>query len=830
MAIRLRYLRGVRILVGAFKFFAILGVAAMVGGGLYLTFFLADDIKSRALQVISRTVRTEISMSDIELDLLSDFPLASLRLSDVRCRGVPVTMVPQDLFSVRQVWLSFSLWDFLRGRLTFKKLVLRDGQFDLFRNEHNKANWEIINPHSSVSGKAGQALLNINRVEIRQVSLRFQDGYLKNMAWVYLDHFGLAGNLQDEEPEVIVEGQLRADSIGLANGLSLGSDVFRFLVSLKVNPMAKEYLLKTLDIQTQGGNQVQLKGKIAASKGQGFLVEASGKLDLNQVTHLEHYLIRSQIGWPEHLALAAGLRAEIQIAGVLGPTEVPNVRLRFDLKNGEIFSRQHAEKGRFRMFASGDFRWNGNSWRIHLPVWAVVSDRLSRLRGSLKAWQNSTFGLRAKVGGALQLPDLAIFLPELEASQISGVVETSQDILFYHHRGFYMEGQLKGSELSLVLPQNEDSLTLHDISCTLRSIWASVEIAKGKVWGNSFQGSLFIPFGPDVDESQKLSVSRLEFETFVVPEFDHRFWSAPIAGPWRAAHIFSFLRNRWELSAEAVVVRDVMVKDARISFCPMGSQKKLAILKGFVCESPAHMQVLFHSAGSEMAYYLRGWWQPVKSECLTHVLDRLMPSYPSPELQGEPVRVEWAYTDRNPQKLQNRPQWNFNVHMGAGALAGTFLQAEAPDLPIYGDKKRIFFQSLHHQAWSDSLSGFHYKTELRLKGALLRAIHTPKTRLWELEAPEPLLLKTSQTLALSEDWSEPVKDGNKLIFGRREKGGQEGYEKWDFRNLWSQLKAPDIQKREFSTIPEEPTTEPCQLTEISHPSFSKKLVQKPRRK
>lgn len=785
------------------KVTALLLLATTVLGSLYISIFLSDDIKVRALRLISQSVRTEISMSEPELDLLTEFPYASLRFKDVKCRGVAVALQPNTLFTARRVSLMFSVWDFLFGRIAFKKITLEEGTINLLRNNAGKANWEIFNVQDVPSDQARRAIFSIQRIDIQNFALFFTDQYLNNSAALHLKTFELSGNLEAEDPNLILEAALELDSMQLANGFRPPPAGYHLLASLEAKTEEKTYILKTCRISRSSNHLLTLSGHVKNTGLEGFLVQASGTLQLPRQKQLENYLPTKAVAWPSHLTLSGDVNINFRAEGLAGPQNSPMIHIDFALENGRILLSRQPERPVMYGVAKGSARWEGNSFKFWVPVLALSSQNGSRIRSSFRYDRQADNTGFVRIKGKMNAADLWPLVTGSTPTSARGMVNIAADIHFKDPGITSASGKAEFQNLNIPLWNGADSLELSQGFCLLRHNSVLVTIEEARIFGDNFRGHIAFNLkkgGPS--SSEKTGESYLECERLNLTNLPDGFWSTPLVGNLFPAELLRLCPTSLRIVADQVIYRDINARNVEALLCQNSGLNWHARIDGTLCgERVTTASSLTYLPQQRLHIYTTGTISSSQTDCIMSGLRILFPQFTFPDLTSENLLLHFRHRSVISSETRATRQWHAALQAQSGSVSGSTWLNDLTEATAMPEWKKISFQNLHYEAWGDSSTSLEARAELRQRNISFRLIHSPRLRSLELELPEPLASRIKSQMPASLRGSEIRDEGGRLYVLLYTPQQSDDFSPRMFREHWQQRP---------SSIAEE-------VMELSHP-------------
>jgi hypothetical protein len=807
MPLRLRAGRWQRKILSIAKILALVILATTVLGALYISLFLSDDIKARALSLISQSVKTEISMSEPELDLLTEFPYASLRFNDVKCRGVSISLKANTLFTARRVSLLFSVWDFLLGHIAFKKISLEEGTIHLLRNESGKANWEIFNLNELPSDRTRRAIFSIQRIDIRNFGLIFSDHYLNNHAALRLKSFELAGNLKNDEPNVIVEASFDLDSMRLANGLRPTPAEYHLLASLEANMEDKIYFLKTCRISGGNDRLLTLSGQAKNVGQEGFWVQTSGTLLMFRQKPLENYLPTYAMGWPDHLTLSGDVKINFHAEGLAGPRNSPSIHMNFSFENGRILLSQQPERIVMYGIAKGNADWQEGTLRFRVPMMALSSQNGTRIRASIRHNGHSDHTSSLQVKGKITATDLWSFISSSPSQGIRGVLNTTMEFHFKNLTLSSVSGKLEFQDINFPLWNGTDSLELSRGRCLMRNNKLALTIDEGRLFGENFRGLLLFRFkNGDFSGTEEAESSFLECERLNLSNVPDKFWSQPLFQSFLPSDLLRFLPLPLRVVSDQLTYGDVNARDVEALFCRNSDSRLNVYLRGALCGGRiSTLSTLQYFPSQRLQIYTTGSLSAFQPECLTAGLRTLFPQHVFPDLVSEGTAFHFRRLTLASPKTQVVRHWHTEFQGQSGTVSGSIWLNDLAWATRITEWQKMGFQSLHYEAWGDSSATFEVRAELRQKNLTMRLIQSPLIQAQELDLSDALASRIKSQGMAGNRLHELRDEGGRLYVPLYRESFPEDFSSRVFREVWLQRPlSPAKETTElFSNFPDE---------------------------
>ena len=153
--------------------FLIVILLGSLAGAAIVTFF-QDDIKDYAVAELSKQLKTEIKVKEVDLTLWRQFPLASLRFSNVL---IPETFEENDtLIYADEVFLNFKLSDFISGKYEVKEISIENSAIHLKKKANGEDNYHFW---KEVEGESEEFSINLNSIILKNSLVTLEDKHTK---------------------------------------------------------------------------------------------------------------------------------------------------------------------------------------------------------------------------------------------------------------------------------------------------------------------------------------------------------------------------------------------------------------------------------------------------------------------------------------------------------------------------------------------------------------------------------------------------------------------------------------------------------------------------
>lgn len=201
-----KLLRTVSLVIGIVGIFFVITVSAIA---VYVKTH-KDEITQILFREINKNLQAPISVQNVSVSFLRDFPMVSVTFDGVQ--GAPFDETGQDkedLFYVESLRLTINLHDIIRGRYIVRELLVRGGDFNLKHYGKGRFNYEIWKR----GDHAGALDFHLNRVLFHNSLIRYRDLVGRHDYQVLARKAVARGDLYENGQDFAVSGDIRIHSL-----------------------------------------------------------------------------------------------------------------------------------------------------------------------------------------------------------------------------------------------------------------------------------------------------------------------------------------------------------------------------------------------------------------------------------------------------------------------------------------------------------------------------------------------------------------------------------------------------------------------------------------
>jgi hypothetical protein len=232
-------------------------VVLVIAGSAALLYAYEDDVKSAVIRELNKHLRAEVRVNpeNIDLTILSTFPSASVRFTDLVVMEAIPHKVRDTLLFAETVHLHFDLSDLWKGKYGIEKVSIERGFARPAMLKNGKVNYEAW---QSDKPSTGSLNFNLNAVRIRKFLIRYRDDLHHFLAESRVTDLTLQGNFTDRSYRLKVAADMQLMQVFSSAGWGLADKRLRadaeFAVSGKEFRIDQaQFLLNEATFGVQGG-------------------------------------------------------------------------------------------------------------------------------------------------------------------------------------------------------------------------------------------------------------------------------------------------------------------------------------------------------------------------------------------------------------------------------------------------------------------------------------------------------------------------------------------------------------------------------------------------
>jgi hypothetical protein len=378
--------------------------------------FLGPEVKRLFISELNKYLQAEVTLDDVELSLIRDFPNASVRFTGVKIREAVKPRSPNYLATAGTISFRFNVWDLLRKKYSITSIKLIGVNIAPHIYSDGSDNFHFWKPSAGNSGESFH--FELKRVLIQDLHFRLINDITQLEAEVDLPAFVARGDFGSNQYALGLSGDVLIRKL-ISGGTAYANDR-RLSLSL------------ALDANTSSGVYWISEGKITTGK---LNLSASGNLLYSENRKIADISLKATGSTLEEMISLVPEKYKAQIRdysfsgksdfsaavkGGFGNGHNPSVSLRLKVENGSVSERSSGIRlDRLSVDASYSSGQDGANQQLTLRnLKASLGD--GYLSGSLSMNGFQAPDIKCSLAASLNLAEVQQFFRFSEFSSLSG--------------------------------------------------------------------------------------------------------------------------------------------------------------------------------------------------------------------------------------------------------------------------------------------------------------------------------------------------------------------------------------------------------------------------
>ena len=419
-------------------------VALLIGASVLVANLYEEEIKRYALEQINEKLDTPVAVKNIDLTLIDQFPMASLRFSDVFIADKLSDSKKDTMLSIEYLYLNLNFMDLIGGKYEIKKIKASNTVTKLRINSEGANNFSIFK--TDTLAKKSQFTFDLEKVFFDEIDFKFNNTRLNQVFDLTADEIYFKGQFSDVKYDLKANGDLfvnefMTDSISYVSNKNASLDL-----DLLIDSRKHAYTINKGDLTIED-LRFDVKGDYVAEDGKDPFVDLDIKgknIDFLSVfsvfpprflTTLKNYNTKGL------LTFNANLKGEIK------NNDIPKITAQFNLEQGALTEKKNAISLSNLSF-DGSFS-NKNKGVNSILVLKDISGNLSNEGGSfsgnliLKDFSN--LQIESDLKADLDLEVMKGFIDSDKIVELTGLAKIDYSILGGYRGNSFVLKSSKGT-------------------------------------------------------------------------------------------------------------------------------------------------------------------------------------------------------------------------------------------------------------------------------------------------------------------------------------------------------------------------------------------------
>lgn len=394
---------------------------AVIAAGLFTSGFVkSTTIKQEIVSQLNEYLKVEISVEDIQFQMLQSFPYATISFQNVSTKGVDPE-AREKLMNAEEVSVLFDIMELIKGNYTLKKIKIKNAFLNILVLPDGTANYNII----SVDKKANSSnfKIDLKNVEFSNVSISYVH-YPSNQEYLFRINKGqLKGLFSSENQQLDFDGDIFSTHIKSGSKIFLENTELTIDVLLALNNLEKHLTIHEGNVKTNGLH-FSFSGNIKTAQNKPVL-DLKVQTEKTELSVLFKNIPKEFLQPLKDFQLNGEIKLKSQIIGTFSGNQVPRINVEFDVLNGAF--KHDLKNLHFRNIDfSGNFD-NGNkhqkqTYKLVLKDAKIALDG-GYLAGNLNIQNFEKPNIRVDFTSSIQLENLKNYFIIDTVKNLSGLLE-----------------------------------------------------------------------------------------------------------------------------------------------------------------------------------------------------------------------------------------------------------------------------------------------------------------------------------------------------------------------------------------------------------------------
>ncbi len=425
--------------------------ALLLGTSVLVANIYEEELKKYALEQINEKLAIPVNVKNIDLTLIDQFPMASLRFSNVFIADKLSESKKDTMLSIEYLYLNFNFLDLIGGKYEVKNIKASNTVANLKINNEEITNYSILKKDTIT--KKSQFTFDLEKVAFSDVSIRFNNEKINQVIDVTSNKLYFKGHFSDIKYELKTNSEMfvkefMTDSITYISNKNASLDL-----DLLIDSQKQAYTINKGDLTIED-LRFGIKGDYVSELGTPPYIDLNIKgknidfLSMFSVFPSRFMSALKKYNTKGLLTFNADLKGEIK------PDDIPKIEAKFNLVQGAITETKNN-------ISLSDLSFNGsfsnknkgvNSILILKDITGKLSNEGGFFSGQLILKDFSKLQIESELKAELNLGVIKDFLDSDEIEEMTGLATINYAVL----------GGYRGN--TFVLKSSKGTVKLNDVT------------------------------------------------------------------------------------------------------------------------------------------------------------------------------------------------------------------------------------------------------------------------------------------------------------------------------------------------------------------------------
>lgn len=458
-------------------------IVLFVGVSILVVNLYEEEIKRFAVKKINENLTTEVDVKSIDLTLIEQFPMASLRFSDVFIPDKLSESKKDTMIAIEYLYLNLNFIDLINGKYDIKDIKASNTTAYLRIDNQGNENYLIWKKDSS--DKNNQFSFNLKQVKFKNLTLCYTNELQQQNIAISTEKIKLNGQFSDVNYRLKTKGDFFVKDFTNDSINYLTNKNAYLNLDLSIDTKAHSYKIKKGDLNLEDLS-FEITGNYISKSKDPFV-------DLTIKGHNISFISAFSV-FPEEFLTALkkynskGLVTfDATLIGNIGKNKLPKINANFSLEQGALTEKNTA-------ISLNDLSFNGrfsnqnkliNSQLILENIKGNFSNNGGNFDGKITLMDFANLKLESQINANLNLGVVKGFIDLKNIKELTGTTKVS-----YQLKGSITNHKLKIQQSLGTISFNNINLSTTANNLTYQNLTGNGKLNQNDIFFSTISGSI----------------------------------------------------------------------------------------------------------------------------------------------------------------------------------------------------------------------------------------------------------------------------------------------------------------------------------------------------
>ncbi len=230
-----------KILIGFGIFFLLFLIATVV-----LSAFFEKEIGDKIITEVNKSLKTELTVKDFDLNFFGGFPNVSAELIDVVVKDTR----KKNLLQAKSIGFKLGLFSLFKTKMNIKEVQIEDGALMIVFDKKGRANYDITK--SSGTDEGSDMAISLKEATLKNIELIYEDQRTEQEAVIILEDAVFSGEFSSTKFDMTSNANMVSRFVDFGEYRYLVGKEIAYDAMLNINSDKGFYDFKKLDVSIDG--------------------------------------------------------------------------------------------------------------------------------------------------------------------------------------------------------------------------------------------------------------------------------------------------------------------------------------------------------------------------------------------------------------------------------------------------------------------------------------------------------------------------------------------------------------------------------------------------